>query len=329
MTFACTFDVVSFPFDSHTCTAEFSSWIYSINNINISQVSVDVLDGFNNLAWQVDSVVGRREEKLLWGGAYLYTFGMFDVQITRYYEYYVNSAIFPAIIITVIVLSSLFMGDDYGSRLGLAVTGLLTIIAIQWSVAGELPVAQKSSWLSNFLNVSVVYIAATTLEAYVSAVMAGRKHGKNVPKVIEYLIDISLFWEFYGPLKDAVTGNKGPSGASAEWAGDGPEAGVELKDNVANPLSATGNQSEGGNVIFHSSGVDADEACKRRQPRKKSIFQSVRRSIFGEEGPPPPKDPPEVRYTWERGSRALDRIARAVLPLSYAVLVAVWLGEKL
>lgn len=130
-TFSCTFDTYSFPFDSQKCTAEFSSWVYSINNINISAVHVDVLSEFQNLAWDVDEVSGRREIQLLWGGDYTYTFGMFDVYISRYYNHYISSAILPAIIITSIVLTSLWMGNNYGSRLSLGVTGLLTMTAIQ------------------------------------------------------------------------------------------------------------------------------------------------------------------------------------------------------
>lgn len=130
-TFSCTFDVTDFPFDSHTCTAEYASWIYSINNINITQVNAIVLDTFQNLAWKVNSVKGERKIIYLWNGQYKYPFGLFHINITRYYEHYVSSAIYPSIIITSIVLSSLYMGNDYGNRLALSVTGFLTIIAIQ------------------------------------------------------------------------------------------------------------------------------------------------------------------------------------------------------
>lgn len=129
-TFSCTYDVNDFPFDSQTCTAEFSSWIYSLNNINITTAQVDVLSSFSNLAWEIDDVSGRRETKLLWGGAYTYTFGLYDVTITRYYSHYVSSAIIPAVVITIIVLASLWM-KEFSSRLSLSVTGLLTMIAIQ------------------------------------------------------------------------------------------------------------------------------------------------------------------------------------------------------
>lgn len=312
MTYACTFDVTDFPFDSHTCTTEFSSWVYSINNINISSVGVEVLESFDNLAWQVDSVTGRRQEMLLWNGAYRYTFGMFDVTVSRYYEHYINSAIFPSIIITSIVLSSLFMGD-FGNRLSMAVTGLLTVIAIQWSVAAQLPVAKNSSWLGNFLSIAVGFIAITTVECYVSAVMAGRKHGNDVPNWVKYLIDISLFWEFWGPFKRTVLGRSGAGSGQETESGD-----VELKNAVdmeTNPLSDAD----------HGSSSDMKE---QQEPRESGVFQNVRRSIFGEPSPPPPMEQPAIRYTWERGSRALDRISRFVLPTAYAALVVMWLVQK-
>lgn len=129
-TFSCTFDIQSFPFDSQVCTAEFSSWSYSINNINISYVGASVLSTFNNLAWNVNSVSARRVVAP-WGVDYIHTIAAYDISITRYYNYYISSAILPAIIITSVVLSSLWMGDQFGTRLSLGVTGLLTMSAIQ------------------------------------------------------------------------------------------------------------------------------------------------------------------------------------------------------
>lgn len=130
VTFSCNFDVRDFPFDSQKCSAEFSSWIYSLNNINITHAGVDVLDSFTNLAWEVETVSGHRDIRLLWGGAYSYSFAVFDVSIKRYSNHYWTSAIFPAIVITSIVLSGLWL-TDFGPRISLSVTGLLTIIAIQ------------------------------------------------------------------------------------------------------------------------------------------------------------------------------------------------------
>ena len=54
VTTQCHFDVTDFPFDSQTCEIDFSSWIFSVNNINISGVHLDVLSTFDNLAWEVN-----------------------------------------------------------------------------------------------------------------------------------------------------------------------------------------------------------------------------------------------------------------------------------
>ena len=53
VTTSCLFDVTAFPFDSQHCDMDFSSWIFSERRINISEVHIDVLPSFDNLAWEV------------------------------------------------------------------------------------------------------------------------------------------------------------------------------------------------------------------------------------------------------------------------------------
>ena len=75
-------------------------------------------------------MTSRRELVPLWGGAYIYTFGIYSVSLTRYYNHYVTTAIVPAVVICSLVLSSLWM-SEHPTRLSMGVTGLLTMIAIQ------------------------------------------------------------------------------------------------------------------------------------------------------------------------------------------------------
>lgn len=130
VTFSCEYDLKDFPFDSQLCSPAFASWLYSLNYVNISKVGIEVGPDFNNLAWNIDSVEGYRELVPLFSGEYIYTFGIYNIAITRYYNYYMASAILPALLITCVVLCSLWM-HVYITRLSLCVTGMLTMTAIQ------------------------------------------------------------------------------------------------------------------------------------------------------------------------------------------------------
>ena len=60
----------------------------------------------------------------------MFIFGKYTVSISRYYNHYMFSAIIPAVVISTLVLSSLWM-SSHATRLSMGITGLLTMTAIQ------------------------------------------------------------------------------------------------------------------------------------------------------------------------------------------------------
>ena len=146
---------------------------------------------------QVDGVSSRRELVPLWGGSFVFSFGKYTVALTRYHSHYLSSAIIPAIIIASLVLSSLWM-SAHSTRLSMSLTGLLTMTAIQWSVASELPISDSSNWLSRFLLVSVLFIALCCVQCYVSYLMATRKHDRDPPAWVRLVVRASLCCGVFG-----------------------------------------------------------------------------------------------------------------------------------
>lgn len=133
--FSCTFDTTNFPFDEQNCTADFGSWIYTQYQMNISEVTVTTGDQFSNLAWRVSHLEAERREVVQWE-VYDFSLASYTITIERYSAHYLQSAIIPSILVTCITLMALWVPDIH-SRLGLSVTGLLTLITIQ---VGALPI---------------------------------------------------------------------------------------------------------------------------------------------------------------------------------------------
>lgn len=297
---SCVFDVSDFPFDSQECEMDFSSWIFSLNNINISEVIVDVLPSFTNLAWKVDDVQSERELKALWGGAYIYTFGKYSVSLTRYYSHYMYTAILPAVVISCLVLSSLWM-SVHATRLSMCITGLLTLTAIQWSVASELPISDSSNWLSRFLLTSIIFIALCCLQCYGSYIMRNRKHNDAVPDWVKVLIKISLCYGVSGPSLDNNGNDLSPS---------------LMKEKDTDKKSLNPDPS-----------IELENMSRHSLQKKNSMGISVHQS----EEPVHDNRVPisELQYTWERGSRAFDRICRVLFPFLYVLYVSIQLGTRL
>jgi hypothetical protein len=135
ITFTCSYDTSMFPFDQQKCTAVFGSWTYASYQMNVSVAKVQVEPSFTNLAWEVTGVSGAVTEELQWG-RYPYSFAQYTVSLTRYSNHYLTTAIVPTLLVTYLALLALWV-QDVPTRLSIAITALLTLIAVQVSYSLE------------------------------------------------------------------------------------------------------------------------------------------------------------------------------------------------
>ncbi|CAM9137675.1 unnamed protein product, partial [Ectocarpus fasciculatus] len=159
---ACVFDLKSFPFDSQTCNLTFGSFMYDELMLNFSLYNYEgmgdtvVRPGFQSLTWEIDSVSAHQVREVIYG--YDFTLLTWQIDMSRYYGYYISNAILPSLCVTLISLGALWI-PDVQNRLALAVTALLTIVAVQWTVSATLPVTESTTWLAEFSNVCILYVA--------------------------------------------------------------------------------------------------------------------------------------------------------------------------
>lgn len=190
LVFSCTFDTTDFPFDEQKCVADFASWIYTTYQLNITDVTYAQSDHFDNLAWEVKRIEAKRVQVVQWE-IYDFAFASYTLTIERYATHYLQTAIIPSIVVTYTTLLALWI-PTVQSRLGLSITGLLTIIAIQWSISSELPVSENTTWIARFSNGCISFIAMVIAECYFAGYMLSKKPNTHVPQWVIAMIRISL-----------------------------------------------------------------------------------------------------------------------------------------
>jgi len=131
------------------------------------------------------------------------------------------------------------------------------------------------------------FVAACAAECYLSAMMAAVKHDDKVPPWLVVFIDISLCRMH--TLRWWKHESAGPA-TDVEVSSSSPS--VELNSLNNGAISSSGVEKAPGPDCH----VDLD-----------------------------PVD--EEKYTWSRGSRALDRMARLVIPLLYAIIIGVMFSD--
>lgn len=133
----CVFDFAMFPFDSQSCNLIFASTNYHLSQLNLELYpytpefmagpGLAKSDTFYSSEYEIVSLTTRRE---LCYTIYGYVPQLiFTINMKRYTSFYYASAILPCIAITVVALMALFI-DDINSRLGVAITSLLAIVAV-------------------------------------------------------------------------------------------------------------------------------------------------------------------------------------------------------
>lgn len=157
----------------------------------------------------------------------------------------------------------------------------------------------------------IVFIASVSIECYVSAMMYNRKHNEKVPRWVVFLINASLYHEYLSKRLG--------EGGGAEQADHTEKENFELRSFDNNPLSMPrpmqhtfedGQNIEDTEVTTtspHDSGIG-------RQDSVAGARTSIQR---------------QREYSWQRASRALDRICRVLIPLVYVLMCSIFLGRKI
>jgi hypothetical protein len=144
-TISCPLQLKYFPFDSQTCSIRFSSWSYDNSLLNLAPYGVyatqlDVMDSFSHSEWDLDSYsIETYNETRKCCPNKQFSVNQYNFKLKRYTHYYTLNM---GMTISLVIVSFIIMmvKPDNLSRTGTAVFIPLTILALQLTIAGKIPV---------------------------------------------------------------------------------------------------------------------------------------------------------------------------------------------
>lgn len=144
-TLSCPLDLIYFPFDTQTCSIKFSSWSYDNSLLNLAPygeytTQLDVMDSFSHSEWDLESYsIETFNESRKCCPNKQFSVNQYNFKLKRYTHYYTLNM---GMTISLVIVSFIIMmvKPDNLSRTGTAVFIPLTILALQLTIAGKIPV---------------------------------------------------------------------------------------------------------------------------------------------------------------------------------------------
>lgn len=141
---ACSLDIYNFPFDVQNCSLTFTSWLHTVQDINISlwrlpeKIKSDKSVFMNQGEWELLGVLTDfREFSMESSGSYAEM--KFHVVIRRRPLFYVVSLLMPSIFLMVMDIVGFYLPPDSGERVSFKITLLLGYSVFLIIVSDTLP----------------------------------------------------------------------------------------------------------------------------------------------------------------------------------------------
>jgi len=174
-------DFRDFPFDQQVLPIRVESYLRSSENLQLH--SAEDFTGFDTAfelpEWDIVDLITEREQVLRSQEGVAYDRLSFLVSVERQTGYYIWKIMLPMLIIVALSWVVFWMsGEQLGRRAGISSTGMLTIIAYQFIVAGSLPRFPYLTVMDRFVLVSLLAVAATMLQNLVGSRLTDKKRLK-------------------------------------------------------------------------------------------------------------------------------------------------------
>ena len=142
--------------------------------------------------------------------------------------------------------------------------------------------------------------------------MFGRKYNESVPKWVIHLVNFSLgFTVSSSTDNDTLDPSFMPSKRCKEVSDDKNES----------KLTAVKNELHERDGVSSEKGSIEMEQMSSTHPTSSEDGSNVSADMATTTSP-------KSAYSWERGSRALDRICRVIIPLCYVIFVSIAIGTR-
>ncbi len=160
-------DFRRFPFDRQALTVYVESFSHDANKLElvVDESFSGFAQDFDMPEWEVLGTESEITQHLRVQEGREYSRLAFTVNVQRRVGYYVWKVILPVLLITAVSWVVFWMSSDaLGRRAGISATGMLTVIAYQFIIAGSLPRFPYLTVLDKIALLALVLIALTMVD---------------------------------------------------------------------------------------------------------------------------------------------------------------------
>ncbi|XP_067903130.1 glycine receptor subunit alpha-4-like [Heterodontus francisci] len=311
---SCPMDLKNFPMDVQTCALQLESFGYTMNDLIfkwLEEESVQVAEGLT-----LPQFILNDEKDLGYCTKYYNTgtFTCIEVKfhLERQMGYYLIQMYIPSLLIVILSWVSFWINMDAApARVGLGITTVLTMTTQSSGSRASLPKVSYVKAIDIWMAVCLLYVFAALLE-YAAVNFVSRQHKE--------------FMRLRKKPKRRQIGlvNRTESGDSL-----GPEYGLRSREPTFGTLTQFCNlsfreeeQQRDSSFYFRGYGlghcVQVKDSTELEGTRP---FNSPR---------PPPRDTESIRQRFLDRAKQIDRISRAVFPLTFLIFnIFYWLTYKI
>ena len=162
------YDLYKFPFDKQTLEIEIESfaWDEKYLQLHIEKEFVGFSDEYEILEWRTDDVSTRIEDVMEVGDRSPFSEFRMTIHVTRESGFYVWKVLLPLVILVIMCFAVFWMDDEgLSSRLGVAFTGVLTVVAYQFIATGNLPKVPYITLMDSYITLSFVIMVITIFQS--------------------------------------------------------------------------------------------------------------------------------------------------------------------
>ncbi|XP_077989485.1 neuronal acetylcholine receptor subunit alpha-10-like [Glandiceps talaboti] len=157
---SCSVDATYFPFDHQRCLFKFGSWSYPMTLIDIVPDNKSNIDNFiSNGEWSVIDMIIDRNVIFFPCCPLPFSDVTYTIHIRRHSLFYVFNIIFPAFLVSVLVVVGFYLPSDSGERITLSVSSMLTLMVFLSTVSDYMPPnSERIPYLQLYLFVTIALV---------------------------------------------------------------------------------------------------------------------------------------------------------------------------
>ncbi|XP_002731708.1 neuronal acetylcholine receptor subunit alpha-3-like [Saccoglossus kowalevskii] len=184
---SCSIDATYFPFDHQRCYFKFGSWVYPIHLIDLIKDGRSNLDTFiDNGEWNVIEMPVQRNVIKFPCCPEKFPDVTYIIHLKRRSLFYVFNIIFPAFLVSVLVVIGFYLPSDSGERITLCVSSMLSLMVFLSTVSEYMPPnSENTPHIQRYLFITIGLVAMSC--ATTAMTLNIHFHGPNCDRPSRWL----------------------------------------------------------------------------------------------------------------------------------------------